>query len=86
MEAPIIVKVNTYKKFRTEYRPFMIKLKEEICSQLDKKTHIFYKMVDEELPGFLAAIGNILDPCPLTVWIKEYLCSELWLMEIFLGT
>lgn len=75
LEAPIILKFNAYKKFRTEYRPFMIKLKEEICSQMASKTHVFYKMVNDEFPEFLATMGNMFDPCPFQVFIAEHTLS-----------
>lgn len=75
LEAPVILNFNAYKKFRTEYRPFMMKLKEEACSQIAAKTHIFYKMVNEELPEFLATMGNLFDPCPFQVFITEHTLS-----------
>lgn len=61
------VQLNAYKKFTTLYRPFMIKLKDELCKQLLQRNHIFYQMASDG--GYLAPLGNMLDPCPLTVFV-----------------
>lgn len=60
------VKVNAYKKFTTVYRPFMIKIKDELCKHLLQKDHAFYQLATDG--GYLGSMGNLLDPCPLTVF------------------
>lgn len=46
------------------YRPLMYKVKENLCTQLSLRNHIFFKMTD---PAELDLFGNMLNPCPLSV-------------------
>lgn len=60
------IELNAYKKFATVYRPFMIKIKEELCAQLAQKNHILFQLAGKSL---LETFGNIFDPCPFTVFV-----------------
>lgn len=60
------MELNAYKKFTTVYRPFMIKIKEELCAHLLQRDHIFYQIIPK---SHLAAAGNLLDPCPIVVFL-----------------
>lgn len=71
LKAPIYVEINAYKKFSTIYRPFMIKIKEELCTQLLLRNHILFKMAEPFILGELDATGNTLKPCPLSVCLTD---------------
>lgn len=60
------LEINTYKKFTTVYRPFMIKIKEELCELLLQKNHILFQMAEN---AGIRLIGNLLDPCPFSVCV-----------------
>lgn len=47
----------------------MIKLKEDLCAQLSQRSHMIYQVVPK---GFLDTFGNILEPCPISVFLTEY--------------
>lgn len=55
--------------FRTEYRPFMIKLDAELCKFLSDRDHPTFKLpVDQDgLNWSSPQFGNIFDPCPFHV-------------------
>lgn len=45
----------------------MIQLKDEVCVNLIKKEdHMLYQMAGSDIKDY---IGNLLDPCPLTVFL-----------------
>lgn len=55
-----------YKKFRTEYRPHMLKLKVELCSILNRVEHPYFDLIWK-----LNIDGNFLQPCPISVRLKS---------------
>lgn len=57
----------TNKKFRTAYRPFMIKLKAEVCEALSQRTHPVKILIGNLTDS---VHGNLLNPCPITVSLK----------------
>lgn len=56
------IEITTYKKFRTEYRPFMIKVKAELCHELSMKNH-----PNSQLFNGGKVNGTLMEPCPLSV-------------------
>ena len=58
------IEINVYKKFATQYRPYMVKLKSELCAQLLLRNHPIIQLIER---ADLWPLGNILDPCPFTV-------------------
>lgn len=72
--------MKAYKKFATQYRPFMFKLKEEVCNLLSMKNHVLLQLYGTETAHF----GNLLDPCPIYVIVK-YVLSNSCTNKTFLG-
>ncbi|KAJ6596056.1 hypothetical protein Bhyg_17959 [Pseudolycoriella hygida] len=61
--APIYFEISTFKKFRTEYRPHMLRYKEEFCRTVLMKFNpvfAFFGAVNMKIEG------NLLDPCPIS--------------------
>lgn len=52
-----------YKKFRTEYRPFMIRFKVDLCDFVKAKNHPYFRFIENVNDGK----NNMLDPCPYKV-------------------
>lgn len=46
----------------------MIKIKEEFCTQVVEKSHIMFQLTDKTTEY---SLGNILDPCPISVFVAE---------------
>lgn len=59
------LEVITYKKFRTVYRPNLIKFKTELCAQLNHTDHPFLRTLLN-----LKYAGNMNDLCPLRVRLE----------------
>jgi len=65
------IDIVAYKKFRTEYRPFMMKLQLEYCHEIAERSHPYFKLYD----GILDE-GTLFDPCPLKV-IKSLVSQNM---------
>lgn len=63
------IQFSTYKLFRTEYRPFMIKLEAELCKYVADRDHPTFKLPrnDEGINWSSPELGNLWDPCPYYV-------------------
>lgn len=55
------VKIVTFMKFATVYRPHMLNLKTEVCKELSLRTHPLFQPWKDQFSA------NLLDPCPMTV-------------------
>lgn len=58
------IDVQLYYKFRTEFRPYMIKMSQDFCALLNGSNPLFANMMGVEYSG---KYGNFHDPCPLYV-------------------
>ncbi|XP_037030999.1 uncharacterized protein LOC119070667 [Bradysia coprophila] len=74
LDAPLHVEFIANKKFTTQYRPFMVNLKYELCAALKFKNHPLYKIVFDNVNR---TESNMLDPCPLKGhrFVKPYYTS-----------
>lgn len=57
------IEIVASKKFRTEYRQFMLKIQAELCHELLMKNHPIFQLFH----NVTSVNGTLLNPCPISV-------------------
>ncbi len=67
-EFPCIqIHVTTYKKFATQYKPVMVKIKAELCDTIKQMNHPLLKFLDYDDWYINETDSNLFNPCPFKV-------------------